>query len=120
MDGIRIPEELLPKSIKSPAAFIAEKHPDLPDYGIATVDLVIIDRDADFKEDELSVFMNDSDEKYRLSNEPVTGYGKHLGKVVMVVKYYGDSPLKNEKGSVRVRYLHRAFLTYRNRQITER
>ena len=92
MDEISIPEGLLPKSIKSPAAFIADKHPDLPDYGIATGDLVIIDRDAEFVDGKLSTFMSDLNDKYRLSNELVSGYGTHLGKVVMVVKYYGDSP----------------------------
>jgi len=92
MDEIRIPEELLPKSIKSPAAFIADKHPELPDYGIATGDIVIIDRDTDFTQNELSIFMNASCNKYCLSDEPISGYGKHLGKVTMVVKYYGNSP----------------------------
>ena len=88
MDEIRIPEGLLPKSLKSPAAFIADKHPDLPDYGISTGDLVIIDREAGFTKGELSAFQYKKEAKYRLSKEKLHGY-MHFGKVVMVMKYYG-------------------------------
>lgn len=97
MDEIRIPEVLLPKSVKSPAAFIADKHPDLPDYGIATGDLVIIDRDADFTENELSVFIRDNNDKtplYHISKKAESSYFEHLGKVVMVIKYFDNTPFK--------------------------
>jgi hypothetical protein len=92
MDEIRIPGELLPKSVKSPAAFIADKHPDLPDYGISTGDLVIIDRDDEFVDGELSAFQNKIDGGYRLSKKKLRGY-THCGKVIMVLHYYGNTPL---------------------------
>lgn len=58
MENIRLPEELLPKNmnLKKPAAFIAEKDPSLPDYGIHTGDLVIVEQESEFTEGELSVF----------------------------------------------------------------
>lgn len=92
MDGIRIPDELLPKSLKSPIAFIADKHPDLPDYGIATGDLVIADSSVEFVNGELSVFQCTKDKGYRLSKEKLRGY-KHFGKVIIAIKYYGMSSL---------------------------
>lgn len=100
MDIIRIPKGLMPKSVKSPAAFIADKLPELLDYGIATGDIVIIDREAEFVDGELSVFMNNSDKKFRLLDEPESGYRTHFGKVVIVIKYYVDSPFINKEGSV--------------------
>lgn len=90
MKELAIPESLLPKGITSPAAFIAKKQPDLPDYGITTGDLVIVDTAVAFENDELSTFV-DKKGKYRLSKEPVDGH-KHFGKVVMVLKYYQNSP----------------------------
>ena len=48
MENSRLPMELIPESVKYPAAVIAEKNPDLPDYGIRTGDLVIIDQEAEF------------------------------------------------------------------------
>lgn len=96
MDEIRIPEGLLPKSVKSPAAFIADKHPELPDYGITTGDLVVIDREERFTVGELSVFISDDKEMplYHLSNRIEEGYSEHAGRVVMVIKYYDNSPLE--------------------------
>ena len=97
MENIRLPEELLPKNLKKPAAFIAEKNPVFPDYGVHTGDLVIVEQESEFTEGELSVFLcNDSDEvSYRLSNIPICNDYKHFGKIVMVIKYYQDSPLCN-------------------------
>jgi hypothetical protein len=96
MDDIRMPDALIPKNVKSPAAFIADKRPELPDYGIASGDLVIIDREAEFAEGELSVFQSKKDDGFRLSKEKIRGY-KHFGKVVMAVKYYGDSPFSEKE-----------------------
>lgn len=91
MDNLSIPTNLLPKGIIKPAAFIADKHPDLPDYGIDTGDLVIIDSGIQFVNGELSAFRSKKSAAYRLSKEKLQGY-MHFGKVVMVVKYYGESP----------------------------
>lgn len=89
MENIRLPDELLPKNLKKPAAFIAEKHPDLPDYGVDTGDLVIVEQDSDFNEGELSVFLCQEPglHKYRLSDKQTSNYLKHYGKVIMVLKY---------------------------------
>ena len=83
---------LLPKGIRAPAAFIADKKPELPDYGVDTGDLVIVDSSVNFVDGELSAFQSKKDSGYRLSKEKLRGY-KHFGKVVMVMKYYGNSPL---------------------------
>ena len=97
MDDIRFPNELLPTGIKAPGAFIVDKQPDLPDYGVDTGDLVIVDRDAEFAEGALSVFVKNKTNRdtnphpYRVSREKVKGY-KYFGKVAMVMKYYGNSP----------------------------
>ena len=99
MDNLSIPTNLLPKGIIEPTAFIANKHPDLPNYGIDTGDLVIVDSNAQFVKGELSAFQSTNDSGYRLSREKLQGY-THFGKVVMVVKYYENSPFINEKGSV--------------------
>ena len=45
MTSINIPRELLPEGIKNPAIFFAEKRPNLPDCGIDTGDIVVIDLD---------------------------------------------------------------------------
>ncbi len=94
MENIRLPMELIPESVKNPAAFIAEKNPDLPDYGIHTGDLVIIDQDANFSEGELSVFMTQSKNKpmYRISDNKIRGYNKHIGRVIMTIRYSTHSP----------------------------
>lgn len=94
MENIRLPEELLPKNLKKPVAFIVEKNPELPDYGIRTGDLVIIDQDARFTEGELSVFMTQNKNKpmYRISDKKIRGYNKHIGQVVMAIKYPAKSP----------------------------
>ena len=96
MESIRLPEELLPKDLKKPAAFIAEKDPDLPDYGVHTGDLVIVEQESEFTEGELSVFLcNNADKaEYRLSDKHICKNYKHFGKIVMVLKYYCDSPLR--------------------------
>ena len=91
MTELHIPESLLPKGITSPAAFIAGKQPDLPDYGVATGDLVVVDTAVAFVDGELSTLLS-TEGKYRLSTEPVDNH-THFGKVVMVLKYYGNSPL---------------------------
>lgn len=94
MENIRLPMELIPESVKNPAAFIAEKNPDLLDYGIRTGDLVIIDQDAKFIEGELSVFMTKNINKpmYRISDKRIRGYNKHIGQVVMTISYSTHSP----------------------------
>lgn len=94
MENIRLPMELIPESVKNPAAFIAEKNPDLPDYGIRTGDLVIIDQESKFTEGELSVFMTQKKNKpmYRISDKKIRGYNKHIGRVVMAIKYPAKSP----------------------------
>lgn len=91
MDSIDIPNSLLPKGIKAPRAFIADKKPELPDYGVDTGDLVIIDSSSKFVNGELSAFQSKKDTGYRLSKEKLRGY-THFGKVVMVMKYYENSP----------------------------
>ena len=91
MDSIDIPNSLLPKGIKAPKAFIADKKPELPDYGVDTGDLVIVDSSAQFVKGELSVFQSKKVAEYRLSKEKLRGY-TYRGKVVMVMKYYEDSP----------------------------
>ena len=91
MDSIDIPNSLLPKGIKAPRAFIADKQPAFPDYGVDTGDLVIVDSGAKFVNGELSVFQSKKVAEYRLSKEELRGY-THFGKVVMVMKYYGSSP----------------------------
>ena len=91
MENIPLPEELLPKNLKKPAAFIAEKNHDLPDYGIHTGDLVIVEQDAEFVEGELSAFQNDKDIEYQLSESSLPDH-RHFGKVVMVIQYHGRSP----------------------------
>ena len=98
MNSIGIPTSLLPKGIMTPGAFIVDKQPDLPDYGVETGDLVIVDCDAEFAEGALSVFVKNKSNRdtnphsYRVSREKVKGY-KYFGKVAMVMKYYGNSPL---------------------------
>ena len=87
MDSIDIPNSLLPKGIKAPRAFIADKKPELPDYGVDTGDLVIVDSSAKFVSGELSAFQSKKDAGYRLSKEKLRGY-THFGKVVIVIKYY--------------------------------
>ena len=87
MDSIDIPNSLLPKGIKAPRAFIADKHPNLPNYGIDTGDLVIVNSSAKFVSGELSAFQSKKDAGYRLSKEKLRGY-THFGKVVIVIKYY--------------------------------
>ena len=94
MSDISISNDFLPKGIISPGAFIADKHPDLPDYGVDTGDLVIVDSGAKFVNGELSAFQSKKEAGYRLSKEKLRGY-IHFGKVVMVMKYYGDSPFNN-------------------------
>ncbi len=95
MENIRLPEELLPKNLKKPAAFIAEKDPDLPDYGVHTGDLVIVEQESEFTEGELSVFLCNNAEKvkYRLSDKHTDNDYKHFGKIVMVLSYTSNSPL---------------------------
>ena len=95
MNDISIPNALLPQGIVKPGAFIADKHPDLPDYGVDTGDLVIVDSGAKFVNGELSAFQNKKDAGYRLSKEKLRGY-THYGKVVMVMKYYGRGPFSNQ------------------------
>jgi len=92
MDSIAIPNSLLPKGIKTPRAFIADKQPALPDYGVDTGDLVIVDSGAKFVNGELSVFQCKKAAEYRLSKEKLRGY-TYFGKVVMVMKYYGRGPV---------------------------
>lgn len=94
MDSIDIPNSLLPKGIKAPRAFIADKKPELPDYGVNTGDLVIVDSSAKFVNGELSAFQSKKDYGYRMSKEKLRGY-THFGKVVMVMKYYERSPFSN-------------------------
>lgn len=91
MNDIAIPNGLLPDGIIKPGAFIADKHPELPDYGVNSGDLVIVDSGVGFITGELSAFQSKKDAGYRLPNEKLRGY-THFGKVVMVMKYYGDSP----------------------------
>ena len=67
MDSIDIPNSLLPKGIKAPRAFIADKKPELPDYGVDTGDLVIVDSGVAFVDGELSAFQSTNDSGYRLS-----------------------------------------------------
>lgn len=99
MENIRLPIELIPESVKNPAAFIAEKNPDLPDYGISSGDLVIIDQDAKFTDGELSVFMTPNENKpmYRISDKRIRGYNKHIGQVVITIKYNAKSPLSHNE-----------------------
>ena len=87
MNNISIPNALLPPGIITLGAFIADKHPDLPDYGVDTGDLVIVDSGVMFVNGELSVFQKTKGSSYRLSKEKLRGY-MHFGKVVMVIKYY--------------------------------
>lgn len=103
MENIRLPMELIPERVKNPAAFIAEKNPDLPDYGIRTGDLVIIDRDAKFTEGELSVFMTQNKNKpmYRIADKKIRGYNKHIGQVVITIKYAKNIPLNKAADLVR-------------------
>ncbi|GEM_PF-6242006 len=95
---LSVPAALLPSTLRSPIAFIVDKQPDLPDYGVDTGDLVIVDRDAEFAEGALSVFVKNKSNRdtnphpYRVSREKVKGY-KYFGKVAMIMKYYGNSPL---------------------------
>lgn len=91
MASIDIPTTLLPKGIKAPRAFIADKKPELPDYGVDTGDLVIVDSGVAFVDGELSAFQSTNDSRYRLSMEKLPGY-THFGKVISVLKYYGKSP----------------------------
>lgn len=91
MDNLSIPTILLPKGMINPAAFIADKHPDLPDYGIDSGDLVVVDSGVHFVKGELSAFQSKKDSGYRLSKEELRGY-TYFGKVVMVTKYYGNIP----------------------------
>ena len=95
MNNISIPNDLLPKGIISPGAFIADKHPNLPDYGVDTGDLVIVDSGVEFVNGELSAFQSKKESGYRLSKERLRGY-THFGKVIMVMKYYGDSPFHGQ------------------------
>ena len=92
MDSVDIPNSLLPKGIKVPRAFIADKKPELPDYGVDTGDLVIVDSGATFVNGELSAFQSKKAAEYRLSKEKLRGY-TYFGKVVMVMKYYGRGPV---------------------------
>lgn len=87
MNDISIPNVLLPPGIIKPGAFIADKHPDMPDYGVDTGDLVIVDSRVEFVNGELSVFQRTKGTCYRLSKEKLRGY-THFGKVVIVIKYY--------------------------------
>jgi len=86
MNDISIPNALLPPGIITPGAFIADKHPDLPDYGVDSGDLVIVDSDSKFINGELSAFQSKKEARYRLSKEKLRGYS-HFGKVVMAMKY---------------------------------
>ena len=95
MNDISISNALLPQGIITPGAFIADKHPELPDYGVDTGDLVIVDSGAKFVNGELSAFQNKKNAEYRLSKEKLRGY-THFGKVVMVMKYYGNSPFHGQ------------------------
>ena len=90
MNEISIPNALLPKGIITPGAFIADKHPDLPDYGVDTGDIVIVDSGIEFVNGELSVLRNEKTSVYRLSKEKLPNH-RHFGKVVMVLRYYGNS-----------------------------
>ena len=76
MDSLSIPTNLLPEGIIKPAAFIADKYLDLPDYGIDTGDLVIVDSGIKFVKGELSAF----------HTKEGAGY-QHFCKSVMVIKY---------------------------------
>ena len=98
MENIRLPEELLPKNLKKPAAFIAEKNPELPDYGVHTGDLVLVEQESAFTEGELSVFIcnNAGKAEYRLSDKHICKNYKHFGKIVMVLKYFQKSPLYSQ------------------------
>lgn len=95
---LSVPAALLPSTLRSPIAFIVDKQPELPDYGVDTGDLVIIDCDAEFTDGALSVFVKNKSNRdtnphpYRVSREKVKGY-KYFGKVAMIMKYYGNSPL---------------------------
>ena len=86
MNDSSIPNTLLPSGSITPGAFIVDKHPDLPDYGVYTGDLVIVDSGVEFVNGELSAFQSKKDAGYRLSKEKLRGYS-HFGKVVMVMKY---------------------------------
>ena len=101
MKNIRLPEELLPKNLKKPAAFIAEKNPELPDYGVQTGDLVLVEQESAFTEGELSVFSCNKAGKaeYRLSDKQICKNYKHFGKIVMVMKYFCGSPLSDLSNS---------------------
>ena len=72
MDNLNIPMNLLPKGIIQPAAFIVEKNPELPDYGVDTGDLVVVDSGIEFVDGELSVFRSEEIAGYRLSKEKLT------------------------------------------------
>ena len=74
MDSIDIPNSLLPKGIKAPRAFIADKQPAFPDYGVDTGDWVIVDSGDKFVNGELSVFQSKKVAEYRLSKEELRGY----------------------------------------------
>ena len=52
---------------------------------------LIVDSGIQFVNGELSAFRSKKDTAYRLSMKKLRGY-THFGKVVMVMKYYGDSP----------------------------
>ncbi|SFX60964.1 hypothetical protein [Ruminococcus sp. XPD3002] len=95
MSDISTPNDLLPPGIMTPGAFIADKHPDLPDYGVDTGDLVIVDSGTKFVNGELSAFQSKKNAGYRLSKEKLRGY-THFSKVVMVMKYYGRGPFSNQ------------------------
>ncbi len=94
MNDIRISTDLLPKSIITPVAFIAENHPGLHNYGVDTGDLVIVDSGVKFVNGALSAFKSKKDFGYRLSKEKLRGY-THFGKVVIAMKYYGVNPSFN-------------------------
>ena len=89
MDNLSIPMSLLPKWIIHPVAFIADKNPELPDYGVNTGDIVIVDSGIEFVDGELSVLRNEKTSGYRLSKEKLPNH-RHFGKVVMVLRYYGN------------------------------
>ena len=91
MTDINVPTSVLPKDVHHPAAFIAAKNSDLPDYGISTGDIVLVDQDSGFEKGELSVYKYTRSPIYRISNRKRNA--EHFGKVVMVIHYYGNRPM---------------------------
>ena len=93
MNSVLIPYSLLPKGIKKAVVFTADKNPNLPDYGIDTGDLVVVDTETEFVDGELSVFQCEKLSGFRLSKEMLPDH-EYFGRVAMVMNYYRDSPFE--------------------------